>query len=261
MRQPAQQREVLASVCPHDCPSTCALEVEVLDGLRIGAVHGAAANSYTSGVICSKVARYAERIHHPDRLTQPLMRTGPKGSTQFRAISWEEALDRVAGGDGRGDGDGSGVLFFDGQHRCLGGCAGGQAVIHEEDRLAGEGGAASGVESSAVGGQAFFFFFDDRVQLRLEAGVEEGGSLIQDYDIALGQGAEGKLAMNGMPDFPHDQHVQRELEHLRYGGGDHHPAPRQTQHEVGLDLLVLQVLPQLASRIFTRCEYHRVSPG
>src|ERR1700722_15869722 len=97
MRQPAQQREVLASVCPHDCPSTCALEVEVLDGRRIGAVHGAAANSYTSGVICAKVSRYAERIHHPDRLTQPLMRTGPKGSTQFRAISWDEALDRVAG--------------------------------------------------------------------------------------------------------------------------------------------------------------------
>ena len=48
MRQPAQRREVLASVCPHDCPSTCALEVEVLDGRRIGAVHGAAANSYTS---------------------------------------------------------------------------------------------------------------------------------------------------------------------------------------------------------------------
>jgi anaerobic selenocysteine-containing dehydrogenase len=97
MRQPTQQREVLASVCPHDCPSTCALEVEVLDGRRIGAVHGAAANSYTAGVICAKVARYAERIHHPDRLTQPLMRTGPKGSTQFRAISWDEALDRVAG--------------------------------------------------------------------------------------------------------------------------------------------------------------------
>ena len=97
MRQPAQQREVLASVCPHDCPSTCALEVEVLDGRRIGAVHGAAANSYTSGVICAKVSRYAERIHHPDRLTQPLMRTGPKGSTQFRPISWDEALDRVAG--------------------------------------------------------------------------------------------------------------------------------------------------------------------
>ncbi|HET8997407.1 MAG TPA: molybdopterin oxidoreductase family protein [Acetobacteraceae bacterium] len=89
-------RDIRASVCPHDCPSTCALSVEVLDGTRIGAVHGAEDNSYTAGVICNKVSRYAERIHHPDRLTHPLLRTGPKGSTQFRRISWEEALDRVA---------------------------------------------------------------------------------------------------------------------------------------------------------------------
>ena len=90
-------REIRASVCPHDCPSTCALSVEVLDGSRIGAVHGAEANSYTAGVICAKVSRYAERIHHVDRLTHPLLRTGPKGSTQFRRISWDEALDRIAG--------------------------------------------------------------------------------------------------------------------------------------------------------------------
>ena len=89
-------REIRASVCPHDCPSTCALSVEVLDGARIGAVHGAEDNSYTAGVICAKVSRYAERIHHPDRLTHPLLRTGPKGSTQFKRISWDEALDRVA---------------------------------------------------------------------------------------------------------------------------------------------------------------------
>ncbi len=85
-----------ATVCPHDCPSCCALEVDVQDGHRIGAVRGAAANSYTAGVICAKVARYAERQHHPGRLTQPLLRTGPKGSGQFRPIGWDEALDRVA---------------------------------------------------------------------------------------------------------------------------------------------------------------------
>ncbi|MEP9376104.1 molybdopterin oxidoreductase family protein [Aquabacter sp. CN5-332] len=87
---------IRASVCPHDCPSTCALEVEVLEDGRIGRVRGAADNSYTAGVICAKVARYAERAHHPDRLTTPLKRTGPKGSGQFTPISWDEALDRIA---------------------------------------------------------------------------------------------------------------------------------------------------------------------
>ncbi len=87
---------IRASVCPHDCPSTCALAVEVLDGARIGAVRGAEDNNYTAGVICAKVSRYGERIHHPDRLTHPLLRTGPKGSGQFSPISWDEALDRIA---------------------------------------------------------------------------------------------------------------------------------------------------------------------
>lgn len=87
---------VRPSVCPHDCPSTCALEVEVLGGKRIGRIHGARANSYTAGVICAKVGRYADRIHHPDRLTRPLLRVGPKGSGEFRPIGWDEALDRIA---------------------------------------------------------------------------------------------------------------------------------------------------------------------
>ena len=84
-----------SSVCPHDCPSTCALDVEVVDGKRIGAVRGAD-NSYTAGVICAKVSRYAERIHHADRLLYPLERVGPKGSGEFRRITWDDALDRIA---------------------------------------------------------------------------------------------------------------------------------------------------------------------
>jgi anaerobic selenocysteine-containing dehydrogenase len=72
------------------------LSVEVVNGARIGAVRGAEDNSYTRGVICAKVARYAERVHHAERLTHPLLRIGPRGSTQFRRITWEEALDRVA---------------------------------------------------------------------------------------------------------------------------------------------------------------------
>ncbi len=44
------------------------------------AVRGAKDNSYTAGVICAKVARYAERVHHPDRLKHPLVRAGAKGA-------------------------------------------------------------------------------------------------------------------------------------------------------------------------------------
>lgn len=85
-----------SSVCPHDCPSTCALEVEVIDGTRIGRVYGDEGQRYTAGVICAKVARYAERANHPARLLHPLLRTGPKGSGSFTRISWDEALDRTA---------------------------------------------------------------------------------------------------------------------------------------------------------------------
>ncbi len=90
--------EIVHSTCPHDCPSTCALEVERLGPTRIGRVHGAKGNAYTAGVICAKVARYAERQHHPDRLARPLKRVGAKGVglTAFEPISWEQALDEVA---------------------------------------------------------------------------------------------------------------------------------------------------------------------
>src|SRR5499427_1612522 len=85
-----------ASACPHDCPSTCALEVEVLDARTVGRIRGAADNSYTAGIVCAKVARYAERVHHPDRLLQPLRRIGDKGSAEFAPIGWDAALDFVA---------------------------------------------------------------------------------------------------------------------------------------------------------------------
>jgi anaerobic selenocysteine-containing dehydrogenase len=96
MNQAVRPQRIAASVCPHDCPSTCALEVEVFDAHTIGRVRGAADNAYTAGVICAKVARYAERVHHPDRLLAPLRRTGPKGSGEFAPVSWDDALDLVA---------------------------------------------------------------------------------------------------------------------------------------------------------------------
>lgn len=84
-----------ASVCPHDCPSVCALKLEISDDGRLGKVRGGD-QPYTDGVICAKVARYAERANHPDRLLRPLRRVGPKGSGRFEPVTWIDALDFVA---------------------------------------------------------------------------------------------------------------------------------------------------------------------
>jgi len=86
------------SVCPHDCPSACALAVERLDPATIGRVRGADGQSYTRGIVCAKVARYAERQHHPERLGAPLRRVGEKGRGRdaFVPVSWDAALDEVA---------------------------------------------------------------------------------------------------------------------------------------------------------------------
>ena len=91
-----QVSRIAKSACPHDCPSACSLEVPVLPGGRIGRISGARDNSYTLGVVCAKVARYAERVEHPGRLLQPLRRTAAKGSGQFAPVTWEAALDEIA---------------------------------------------------------------------------------------------------------------------------------------------------------------------
>ena len=83
-------RQVLGA-CPHDCPDTCSLLTTVVDGKAIK-VQGNPDHPQTDGVLCTKVARYTERTYHPERLLQPLKRTGPKGSGQFAPVSWDSAI-------------------------------------------------------------------------------------------------------------------------------------------------------------------------
>lgn len=87
---------VAHTVCPHDCPSACALDIDITAEGKIGRVRGSADNSYTAGVICAKVARYAERLYHPGRLMVPQRRSGAKGDGNWQEISWEAALDEIA---------------------------------------------------------------------------------------------------------------------------------------------------------------------
>ncbi|MEI7969907.1 MAG: molybdopterin-dependent oxidoreductase [Betaproteobacteria bacterium] len=86
-------RTVLGA-CPHDCPDTCAMVVNVSGG-QVTSVQGNSDHPFTAGRLCVKVNHYEERVHSPDRVLHPMRRSGPKGSGQFERITWQEALDTI----------------------------------------------------------------------------------------------------------------------------------------------------------------------
>lgn len=86
--------EVLGT-CHHDCPDSCGWVATAVDGV-LTSVKGNPAHPYSKGELCPKVNKFVGRVNHDDRLLTPLIRTGAKGSGQFRQASWEEALLLVA---------------------------------------------------------------------------------------------------------------------------------------------------------------------
>ena len=82
-------------VCPHDCPDTCAFLTEVEDGRAVRLLADPD-HPVTGGWLCAKVRPYLQHVYHPDRLTHPLRRAGPKGSGQWRRITWDEAISEIA---------------------------------------------------------------------------------------------------------------------------------------------------------------------
>src|SRR5437762_3763741 len=88
--------EIRRSVCALDCPDACSVLVTVEDG-RGTRLRGNPDHPVTRGFLCGKVAQYLEREYSPARLLYPQRRIGAKGEGRFERISWDEALDAVAG--------------------------------------------------------------------------------------------------------------------------------------------------------------------
>lgn len=87
--------KTVKAVCPHDCPDTCGMVIQVQDG-RAVSLRGDPDHPFTKGFLCTKVTRYLERTYHPGRLLYPMIRIGPKGAGEFARISWDEAIDLIA---------------------------------------------------------------------------------------------------------------------------------------------------------------------
>ena len=76
------EARTIHGACPHDCPDTCALRVQVEHG-RVVRVSGDPDHPPTHGALCTKVSRYPERTYHPERVLTPLRRVGAKGGKAF----------------------------------------------------------------------------------------------------------------------------------------------------------------------------------
>ncbi len=88
-------RQLKLSVCPHDCPDTCSMAVWVEDG-RAVKIAGNRDHPFTRGFLCVKVNNYLDRVYGAHRVLYPHVRVGPKGSGNFRRVSWQEGIDLIA---------------------------------------------------------------------------------------------------------------------------------------------------------------------
>lgn len=80
------------TICPLDCPDSCALLVTVDKG-KVTKVEGDPGHDFTRGFICAKMRSYHQRVESKERILHPLLRTGEKGSGEFKAITWENAWE------------------------------------------------------------------------------------------------------------------------------------------------------------------------
>ena len=85
----------VAGGCQHDCPDTCAWEIDVRNGRAVG-LHPVSDHPYTQGVLCPKTTNYLERVYSSERLLSPLKRVGDPEQGTFVPVSWEHALEEIA---------------------------------------------------------------------------------------------------------------------------------------------------------------------
>ncbi len=85
---------VVKTACSRNCYDTCGILAYVKDG-RLLKVEGDPDHPINRGTLCVKGYTYPQRVHSPDRVRHPLLRTGERGEGRFRRVSWEEAFDWI----------------------------------------------------------------------------------------------------------------------------------------------------------------------
>ncbi len=87
------REEFVTSTCTL-CPSHCGIRGRLVDG-KLVRIDGNPLHPISRGGLCAKGRAGIQLLYHPGRLNGPVERTGPPGSSEFRRITWDEALGRI----------------------------------------------------------------------------------------------------------------------------------------------------------------------
>lgn len=92
------------------CPAGCGMLVRIMQGeaevvrngqlglLKMGLakkLEGNPNHPISQGKLCPRGQAGLQVTYHPDRIQNPLARTGPRGSGQFKEISWDDAIKQL----------------------------------------------------------------------------------------------------------------------------------------------------------------------
>ena len=98
------------SVCTL-CSAGCGLLVRVMQGeaevvrhgqqglIKMGLakkLEGNPQHPINQGKLCARGQAGLQVLYHPDRITHPIKRTGPRGSGEFQQITWDDALKELS---------------------------------------------------------------------------------------------------------------------------------------------------------------------
>ncbi len=77
------------------CHGGCGVLIYLKDG-KVAKIAGDPDCPINHGTLCSKGIASAQLAYHPDRLTHPMRRIGPKASGKWERITWDDALNTIA---------------------------------------------------------------------------------------------------------------------------------------------------------------------
>ncbi len=135
-----------SSVC-QECSANCGIVIRAFEG-RAKKVEGNPDFPVNQGATCARAQAIVQSVYHPDRVPSPRKLSGARGSGQYQALSWDQAISELT------------TRITDAQS------AGPDSIVMITEPLSGQSGLIVNRFGSGIGARQVSFEPDERIVLR-----------------------------------------------------------------------------------------------